>query len=188
MRTGRQSRSGAGDARSGWTLIEIVISTVILLTVVVGFAYGLASSTSLGTSTKELTLVHEAARARLEEMRATPFGEVLARYDAFEENDPGAGASPGSSFDVPGLNPRPDDEDGHVGEIVFPQDEDGWLREDLELERLGMPRDLTGEGDVDGADHSGDYRLLPVLVRLRWRGAAGDSSFELTTVLKRMRP
>lgn len=157
-------------------MLEIVISTVVLMTAVVGFAYGLASSTSLGIATREQGIAREAARTQIEELRATEFSEVLARYDGRED------------FDVPGLAARPDDPDGRVGRIVFPLDEGGGLFEDFELPRLGMPRDLTGDGELDDVDHSGDYRVLPVLVRLEWRGAAGDSVFEVLTILKRMRP
>ena len=188
MREGRLVRGASGRAsrRAGWTLLEILISTVILLILLMGFSYGLVSSTSLGTATREQGTAREAARGRLEELRATAFEEVLARYSGEPGEDPVA--KPGSHFDVPGLTARPDDPDGHVGEIVFPLSEDGELREDLELERLGMPRDLSGEGDIDGLDHAADYRLLPVLVRLEWRGASGDALFELVTVLKRMHP
>jgi len=165
-----------------------VIAMAILMTIVAGFSFGLASSTSLGRATREQGLAREAARSCVERMRATAFSEVLARFDARTDNDPAGGVSPGASFDVPGLAPRPDDADGRAGEIVFPLDEDGLLLESLEFERLGMPRDLTGEGDIDDFDHSGNYRVLPVLIRVRWRGAAGDGTFELNTVLKRMRP
>lgn len=181
-------RSGHGSPENGWTLLEIVISTVILLTILVGFSYGLVSSTSLGRATREQGTAREAARWRLEELRGTVFEEVLARFNEEPGDDPAGGTSPGAHFDVPGLDPRPDDPDGHVGEIVFPLSEDGELLEDLELERLGMPRDLTGEGDIDDIDHALDYRLLPVLLRLQWRGASGNASFEVVTVLKRMRP
>ena len=178
----------AARTRSGWTLLEIAIATVVLLILVMGFAYGLASSTTLGVVTREQGLASEACRARVEALRATPFQEVLARYDPSPDDDPAEGASPGAAFDVAGLEPREDDADGHVGEIVFPLDEKGELREDLDLPRLGLPCDLSGEGEIDALDHSDDYRLLPVLVRVEWRGAGGDARFELATVLKRMQP
>lgn len=190
MRAGRLI-PGVGQRanhRSGWTILEILISTVILLILLMGFAYGMVSSTSLGKATREQGSAREAARGQLEELRGTAFGEVLARYNDDPTDDPASGASPGAHFDVAGLAARPDDPDGRVGLILFPLDEDGELREDLELQRLGMPRDLSGEGDIDGLDHAGDYRLLPVLVRLEWRGASGDAVFEMVTVLKRMRP
>jgi hypothetical protein len=169
-------------------LLEIVVSTVILLIVLVGFSQGLVSSASLGFATREQGQAREAVRGRLEELRATAFEEILARYNDEPGDDPASGPSPGAHFDVLGLTPRPADPDGHVGRILFPLSEDGELREDLELARLGMPRDLSGEGDIDDLDHAGDYRILPVLVRLEWSGAAGASSFEALTLLKRMRP
>jgi type II secretory pathway pseudopilin PulG len=181
--------AGTRGGREGWTLLEIVISTVILLTLLVGFSYGLVSSTSLGKTTREQATAREAARGRLEEMRGTAFREILVRFDGDPDNDPdpATGPSPGASFDVPGLTARTDDPDGQVGEVVFPLTEDGELREDLELDRLGMPRDLSGD-DIDGLDHALDYRLLPVLVRLQWQGTSGNQAFELLTVLKEMRP
>jgi hypothetical protein len=57
------------------------------------------------------------------------------------------------------------------------------LREDVNLPELGMPRDLNGDGAVDAGNHSTDYRLLPVIVRVRWQGAGGPSQFELKTML-----
>ena len=48
---------------------------------------------------------------------------------------------------------------------------------------LGMPRDLNGDGVIDSEDHAGDYVLLPVKVRVNWRGITGDRSFEVCTVL-----
>jgi hypothetical protein len=165
-----------------------VISTVILMIVLLGISYGLVSTTSLERAVREQGLAREALRGRIELLRATTFEEVLARFDDDPTNDPAGGSSPGARFDVPGLDARPDDADGSVGAVVFPLTEDGALFEDLDLPALGMPRDLTGEGDIDLVDHSGDYRILPVLVRLEWRGAAGDAALEMSTVLKRMRP
>jgi type II secretory pathway pseudopilin PulG len=125
------SGGSRGRARAGWTLLEIVISMVNLLTLLVGFSYGLVTSTSLGTATREQGAAREAARGQLELLRGTAFEEVLARFDDDPTNDPATGASPGAHFDVPGLDARPDDPDGHVGDVVFPLNDDGELREDL---------------------------------------------------------
>jgi len=48
---------------------------------------------------------------------------------------------------------------------------------------MGMPRDLDGDGDVEVVDVSGNYRLLPVVVRLRWRGFSGERSMEAQTLI-----
>jgi hypothetical protein len=60
-----------------------------------------------------------------------------------------------------------------------------WLREDVVDAALGMPRDLSGDGVVDGLNHAGDYSILPVRVRVEWSGARGDETFELETILCR---
>jgi hypothetical protein len=46
-----------------------------------------------------------------------------------------------------------------------------------------MRRDLDGDGTIDGDDHAADYRVLPVRVRVRWRGPDGDRELFLVTVL-----
>ena len=180
---------GCEDRQGGWSLLEVVVAVLILMIILACFSQGLATSTALERVTRERGVAREAAQAKLEELRATAFGEVLARYDALPGNDPdpGTGPSPGAHFDVEGLRPRPDDPDGHVGEILFPVTEFGELREDLELPRLGMPRDLTGDQFQDDLDHAVDYRLLPVLVRVEWQGAS-RASLEMVTVLKGMGP
>ena len=95
------------------------------------------------------------------------------------------GSAPGNLFTVAGLQPV----DGAlvVGRIEFPAayDPDGVLelREDVVDDRLAMPRDLNGDGDVDDVDHSTDYRLLPVAIVLRWRGSMGERTMELRTLL-----
>ena len=119
----------ARRARDGWTLVEIVISMVFLLAALVGFAYGLASSTSLNAAVQEQGRAQAMARARLEELGALEFEEILVRHDDEPSNDPEDGPSPGPHFDVEGLSPSPEDPDGHVGELLFPLDEDGALRE-----------------------------------------------------------
>jgi hypothetical protein len=71
-----------------------------------------------------------------------------------------------------------------TGRIIFPESIDtGELREDIEDEALGMPRDLNGDGEIDAVNHAKDYLLLPVRIRVEWSGLTGDRSYELYTVL-----
>ena len=56
---------------------------------------------------------------------------------------------------------------------------------DFDMPQLGMPRDLNFEDGIDGFDHADDYVILPVTVRLAWRGVSGDSRQEYHTVLTR---
>jgi hypothetical protein len=57
------------------------------------------------------------------------------------------------------------------------------LREDVVDTDLGLPRDLNGDGAIDGADHSADYRILPVRVTVSWTGQNGVRSMDFVTVL-----
>ena len=91
---------------------------------------------------------------------------------------------------MPGLDPLPDDADGRVGELIFPEVNTAaalpaiWeLREDAVIPELGLPRDLNGDSIVDAADHAADYAVLPVIVRLEWMGDFGPRIFEMHTML-----
>ena len=109
--------------------------------------------------------------------------EVFAAFNEDAADDPeGAGTAPGADFAVPGLSALSSDADGMVGKIIFPTIA-GELREDVTDAALGMPRDLNGDGVTDSADHSGDFVLVPVRIRLEWRGSAGPRDMEFHTLL-----
>ena len=42
------------------------------------------------------------------------------------------------------------------------------LREDVALPEFGLPYDLNGDGAIDSASHSADYRALPLIITLHW--------------------
>ena len=168
------------------SLVELLMAVVLLLIGMLGFTESLISSVTTGASTREAGLATQAGRRTIETLQSTPFAQVLATYNDHPGDDPVLpGTAPGADFAVPGLMPQENDADGMVGEIIFPSDGGvpGELRENVADLALGTPRDLNGDGGFDGADHSSDYRVLPVLVRLRWRGKVGDSSAEFRTLL-----
>ena len=115
------------------------------------------------------------------------FFEAFARFNSTAVDDLPNGDHLLGSFAVDGLRPRDDDADGLVGEIRFPDFVGAGgqleLREDSNDASLGMPRDLNADGVVDGVNHSGDYQLLPVVVRVEWLGRGGPASIEFKTVL-----
>jgi len=165
------------------TLIEVMLALTILAVAVLAFSQALIATSRSTATTREMALAEQAVRQVVESMHAAEFAEVFALYDSSAANDPdGAGTAPGQDFDVPGLDALSGDGDGMVGEVVFPEGAPGVLREDLAQVELGMPRDLNGDG-IDANDHSGDYQLLPVLVRVRWRGANGTAKLEVKTIL-----
>jgi hypothetical protein len=171
----------------------------------------LASSTVTGMATKETNregaLATNAARRFLESMQGgeIPFEDLFAAYTRDQAApepeevsllDPApllqetTGMFVGSSgellpilsrtFEVVELKPLDGQLAGAMGEIAFPVAEGvgGWeLREDL------AGRDLNGDGLIDDEDHAGDYRILPVTVRVQWKGARGARQFELHSLL-----
>jgi len=179
MRTNRRGRSGRRD---GFTLIELLVSFSALLVVLLGFSRMLLSSHMASSTSHEATLAKEAARAMVEELQSASLAEVYARYNANAGDDPGAGTSPGAGFAVPGLDAPPDDADGLPGRILFPE-QGGTLSELVVQPQYGWPMDMDRDGSVLSADVSGSYRLLPVVVRVEWRGVGNEGIVEFKSVL-----
>jgi hypothetical protein len=172
--------------RSGMTLIELAVGMAVLLTGVLGFGQTLVCIERSHARTRETGRAVEAARFVLERVQAEAFPEAFRRFNGDPSDDPGGvGTAPGANFRVEGLNAVPGDADGLPGEVIFPTrlGMPGILREDIDDVNLQMPRDLSGDGVIDGADHSTDYRILPLIVRVRWRGTSGNGVVELRTML-----
>ena len=170
------------SARSGMTLIEMMIA-IMILTVCVGMLTSTITATSAHTMAKrEQAVAVEAARSIMEEIYAADFGDIFALYNADPTDDPGGpGTAPGPFFAVEGLSPQDGDLDGFVGEILLPA-AGAPLREDAEDELLGLPRDLNGDSTIDKLDHADDYVVMPVRVRVDWSGRNGDRTFAMTTM------
>lgn len=172
------------------TLVEVMVAIVILTVSVYILSSTVTAAIGHSHVKEERTRAVDAAWNVLEQMRAEPFEELFARYNSDPGDDPGgSGTAPGAHFDVPGLDPQEADEDGLPGEVILPEatSRDGsQLREDLELGRLSLPRDLNGDLLVDGLDHAEDYIVLPVTVRIAWEGATGRREFEMTTMFAKL--
>lgn len=172
--------------RRGFTLVEIVVSIAVFTAGILGFAKTLAHLEKERERSRASAIAADAARQVLERMEAEAFPEVFRQFNVEPNDDPGGvGTGPGAGFAVPGLTAPPGDPDGLPGEIVFPVSDDApaLLRENVTDAGLGMPRDLSGDGAVDAADHSNAYSILPVRVRVRWVDDAGTASIELRTML-----
>jgi len=176
-----RTRPGGGT-RAAFSQLELLCAVAVLSMASLVLSRTMVASSQLASATRERSLAIEAARRVLEDLQDADFAAVFALYDANAANDPGP--APGASFAVEGLEPTPDDADGVVGEIVFPVS-GTQLREDVDLPQLGMPRDLDGDGGTDALDHTANYQLLPVLVRVAWRGQTAPMQVELRTILAR---
>jgi len=174
--------------RAGFTFVELAVVMTILLSALLIFSSTVSGVAKQRSVNRETGLAVSAARNMLETLRAEDFAKVYFRYNSDPSDDPdGAGTAPGNRFAVKGLDDAPDSPDGLEGEVIFPTALDGagklQLREDVELRALGMPRDLSGDGRIDDQDHGASYFILPVQVRLRWKGSTGVRQYELSTQL-----
>lgn len=169
------------------TLIELTFVTSILVVGFLALSQSILASMQVTRVNRETTLASDALRGMIEQLRGEQdFKSVFRQYNTDPADDLWGLPAPGPDFDVLGLQAAPDDPDGRVGEIVFPETVGAGgveLIENLDMPELGMPRDLDGDGDVDLTNVEGSYRLLPVLVRLRWSGQSGVRTMELRTLL-----
>ena len=177
--------------RSGFTLLEVVVSVPLVLVAGALVTSAIIASGNQRSQARESLLAATECGNLLERMRNEDFRMVFALYDADPFNDPsGPGTAPGAAFAVESLEPLPDDPDGVVGSVTFPAINTGsaidpvWeLREDQPFPALGTPRDLNGDSVVDALDHAADYALLPVRIELRWQGRHGPREFHLQTIV-----
>ena len=178
-----RSRTDGGRTRAGFSIVEVAIGIVLLTIAMSGLLGGMVSFALLARVSRENALALQAARAMAEKAQDTSFAQVFATFNANPNDDPGGpGAAPGKDFSVRGLCAQPGDPDGRVGEFVFPT-VSGALREDVVDAGLSMPRDLDADGAVDASDHALNYVLLPMRIRVQWRGAAGDRTLAINPLL-----
>ncbi len=180
------SLPGGARRRAGFTLVEVIASSAVLVIGCLGLSSAITSSARLMDLNRQRTLAHEAARAQMEALENATFAQVFALYDASMADDPnGIGTAPGRNFAVAGLNAQRGDADGLPGEILFPTVADAGLQltENYVDPRLGMPCDINGDGVTSAGGLAGSYSILPVRVRVRWRGPTGNSTLEIDNVL-----
>lgn len=187
IRTRSRLRPPPGDpGEAGFTLIELIMGATVLAIGVCGLAVTLVYSMSLAQTNRESSEARIAAKEILERVRAIPVEEIFAAFNDTEDDDDltSAGA-PGSTF----LLTRTTREGAtatYTAEVLFPTaDDPAALREDVEDALIGMPRDLNGDGVIDALNHAADYLILPIRIRVFWRGKTGTRTFEICTVLRR---
>ncbi len=179
------------------TVLELILASAIFLVAVSVFMRAVLSMSGQRAINRENAIAADAVRNLIETMRNEDFEEVFALYNDDESDDPvQLEPIPGHRFAVAGLNPLEDSPDGLVGEVFFPSvdvsvppaEPDLELRESVVDANLGTPRDLNGDSLVDGLDHSSDYYILPISIRLDWQGRHGPREYITTTMLCDLSP
>jgi prepilin-type N-terminal cleavage/methylation domain-containing protein len=183
--TSRRLPRPSGAARAGFSLVEVML-VMVVLTVAVSMLSGLVATTaSMGPLQIQNALASEAARAQLERLRTEQVGKIFALFNEDPSDDPaGPGTAPGCHFDVPGLSPRLQDEDGLCGLVRFPV-QGGHLRETGGDRSLGMPRDLDLDGFIGMDPVDKTYRILPLEIRIEWQHGEAVRSYSLYSMLVR---
>ena len=183
---------GKGSKRTGgFSLVEVIIATVLVVVGLGGLTQSVGSSIQLSRVNAERSAAEDAGQRMVGVLRSTDFEDIFATFNTSPLDDPaGAGSAVGESFDVDGLRAQSTDADGFAGQVIFPTElavgTGGLqLREDTVDSSLGMPRDLNGDSMIafDNLDHSGDYIVLPIKLRIQWQGVAGDCSLEINLIL-----
>jgi prepilin-type N-terminal cleavage/methylation domain-containing protein len=171
-------------ADAGFTLIEILMSGAVLAVAACGLSAVLVNSMAASAVNKETAQARAAARQMLEQLQNIPVSDVYATFNGITNDDPlGEGTAPGGAF-VIHTKPAAIQVSNMTGEILFPGDsKSGVLSEDVKDPALGMPMDLNGDGVIDGENHSSDYLVLPVKIRVRWQGVAGERTFVMCSML-----
>lgn len=163
-----------------------MLGMLVLVIAVLGTMGSITSSAILGEATMETSQAYRAAENLIERLVGMPLSQVFQRYNDDPTDDlSGVGLDPGANFAVVGLDPLDGDADGFPGRVFLPAAaaSPGDLREDLVDADLGMPRDLNADGVIDTANHSDDYLILPVRIRVEWKGRGGPRFVEMETVL-----
>lgn len=175
---------GTPPARAGFSLVDICVA-VAILAVALGTLIGTVfHALRLEQANEETAAASQLIRSMLERIQTTAFADIYATYNATPDDDPVPGADPFAALLSEDRLLTLGKKDGAVVTVLFPGAESGELREDAVDTRMGMPRDLDGDGAIDAGDHADDYTLLPLTLRLEWDGSSGTRSLEMSTILR----
>ena len=172
--------------RAGISVTGLLLAFPALVVAAGGLAAVLTQGLALSAVSAETSDAQAFARRVIARVAELPAEQVFVACNGTAADDPdGMPDAPGPVLTLDG-----GEETGPVtATLVFPVGDDpSVLREDVVIPELGMPRDLNGDGSIDSADHSKDYRILPLLVRVQWVGFHGARTVEVAAALECSRP
>lgn len=167
----------------GFTLIDGVIGTTILVIAILGMVASAFSGRHLSRRVEERGVAFATLGRFVERIRAdADWAGLYPRLRALtqESVDDKTLASLAVDTDLPTQPATAYYADFNVpttlGTVTFlvqvPVGSIGGapvLRENEVAPRYGLPYDLNGDGVIDGAARDADYRSLPIVARLRWQ-------------------
>jgi prepilin-type N-terminal cleavage/methylation domain-containing protein len=161
-----------GSARKGFTLLEVTLAMSVLVVAMMAISATTLRVHTLRRQNHERSVAENAVRMIAERIqsasrlaRTNPAGWAPTMIA-----DLNPGGSVGNTFDLFELTPT--NAGSSVGSITVVTNENTT---DAALDaQLGMPRDLDGDGLVANPNVAATARLLPVIVRARWKGVSGD--------------
>lgn len=165
-------------SRRGFALIELAIAISILVIGLVSVVSATSRMHHLRHQNRDRSVAQNAMRSISERIhaRSYAFSADPTTWSANLIGVYGPGGSSGNTFDVEGLNVAAGSQ--VIGTIQIVIDE--TLTDQQLNAQIGMPRDLDGDGQVSNTDVSQNARMLPVIVRQRWRGQSGPASLTHT--------
>jgi hypothetical protein len=212
MSTGHTTPPSLRVREAGFSIVETLCGMTLMFVGLLSLAGSTVTGMATNETNRESARATCAARQYLESMQLgeVPFEDLFATYAADPSTaiqpdeamlaslPPGlrkkaeAGLLTGKSgklhpvlarqFEVVGLEPRAGGTRASMGAVAFPVAEGAEgpeLREDI------ARRDLNGDGVIDSENHAHDYKILPVTVKVEWKGTRGVRALELQTLLIR---
>lgn len=175
---------------AGMSLLETMIAMAVVSIGLLGIVSSIISTLTLTNANHEEALAMNYARRQMSALEALQskanFSTIFANYNHVttkldQSTDANQNLSQG------------------VVTVYFPTDSTGTkLVEtpgsfDPNPVLMGVPSsglDLNNDGRIDGAstDHSGDYKLLPVTVRVTWMSSEGARVLDLHNLLVQLKP
>ncbi|MEM6571379.1 MAG: prepilin-type N-terminal cleavage/methylation domain-containing protein [Planctomycetota bacterium] len=181
----RHRDTASSRRRSGFSIVEVMVSVVIVTVAVYILTSTVTAAVSHSIVKRQRTLAVEAAMNVIERMRALPPEDVFALFNEDAADDPyGQGTGFGPLFDVEGLDGLLDEngEELPVGQVLLPGD-GSILDESADQPEFGLPRDLDGNLVIEAGDCADRYIVLPVLVRVEWMSRLGPRRFDMATMV-----
>jgi hypothetical protein len=175
---------------AGFGLVEVLFSSAILVIAVLGNASSVSTAHSTFRAVEERGRAVEVMARFLERMRGDDDWaglyarmRVKSRETEGDTGRTGLGVDPELRMYAPTAYYPDFTVPEDLGTVSFLVQVPGLsvggslptLRESQDAPRYGLPADLNGDGEITSESREGDYRALPVVLRMRWTRRNGAS-------------